>query len=429
MNHSFLNRQIIKLLFSMIIIVIPVFSQPGPDEIFKEFIYSPKHNARSHTATHFSELDPNCQRDFSKTHKWAQNKPRMVIKPLEIDIKQSVRAEMAIEFWGGHSGTSSQKFKVNGHDWIDLPQPENTPTSPYCYYRTLLGNKSVPIPLDLLQNGPNIFQFTCGPQICNNYNFGFYWIYSFTVRIYYEDSRSHPNGKITSPASGTEIGDNPKFLLEHTSQDSINRVDFIGFYEDFDWEGDGIFKTWHYQTRYGQIQHHVGTVYEDPYQVTWRTALIPDQQDPVKIMAKITDCNGMCYTTKAVKNLKLMRPDRSIKMYKSSEIPEVFAVRTGKRKSCKIEVPDTMDHAKSARIIVSTWSGATDDGTIHEILFNQKRIGDNFGVFHNYSFDMLSVPLEDILQGTNIVEIHSKYHGHALEINWPGPALLIEFEK
>ena len=138
------------------------FSQPKPGDVFKEFTFIPEHG-------HFGELDPDCTREFPEDH-WT-NRPWRVIKTLDVELEKSIKAEMSIEYWGGHSGTSEQKFKINGNDWIYLPQPEDTPTDPHCYFRTLLGNSSVLVPLEHLADGKNEVQFTCGPQICYNFNY------------------------------------------------------------------------------------------------------------------------------------------------------------------------------------------------------------------------------------------------------------------
>ena len=94
---------------------------------------------------------------------------------------------------------------------------------------------------------------------------------------------------------------------------------------------------------------------------------------------------------------------------------------------CTIDISDDIENAKSACLLLSTWSGKCDDGSIHEIMINGKRISDNFGKLHDFSFDHLSIPLEWIKKGMNEISIYSLFEGHSLEINWPGPVLLIEF--
>ena len=281
-----------------------------------------------------------------------------------------------------------------------------------------------PIPLDQLKHGVNIFQFTCGRQILYGFDWGMYWIYSFTVRVYYDKSKPHPTGRIISPVAGDSIGDIPEIVAEASSVNSVvKQVDFIGHYEDFDWEGDGIYRQWHYQTRYGILHKHIGTSAEAPYTVAWDTAWVPDQDQPVKIMAKITDEDGICIMTPAVDNLSLVRQGRSVRMYKSSDVPERFGVRTGHRMTCSIEVPDDLSNAKDARLILSTWSAGHAD----EIGLNDSILVERIGVVHDYSYDAIPVPIEIIKRGTNTFHIFSDTEHHAAEVNWPGPVLMVEF--
>lgn len=406
-----------KVLLLILLVPIVVWSSPGPGDVFKEFTYVPLQD-------HFAELDPNCPRKADPNFDM-RNWQHQVTKKLNIELGDAIRAEMSVEYWGGHIGTSEQKFRVNGHDWIYIPQPHNTSGSPQCYYRTILGNETVPIPLEYLKDGCNEFQFTCGPQICHNFNWGFYWIYSFTVYIYYNSLKPHTEGKITSPVSGSTTGDSPRITLSPSSPPgSIKQVDFIGYYEDFDWDGNGIFRQWQYQTQYGSLRKHLGTTTCAPYTVTWDTEWIQDQDQPIKIMAKITNNNGVCYMTPAVENISLVRKDRSVKMYKASEVPENFGVRVGKKKTCKINITDNLSNAKDARLLLSTWSAAHSD----EIGINDKMIVERIGRVHDYSYDSIRVPLDIIKKGTNIFYIFSKTEHHALEVNWPGPVLLIKYE-
>jgi hypothetical protein len=83
--------------------------------------------------------------------------------------------------------------------------------------------------------------------------------------------------------------------------------------------------------------------------------------------------------------------------------------------------------ATAARLVVSTWSGNVDDDSAHELRWNGERLAERFGVFHNYSHDLLELPVSRIKPGANEVTLFSTYKGHSLEVNWPGPVLLIEF--
>ena len=281
----------------------PCWGQPHPGDIFREFTF----NYGKSKSTSFSELDPNCPRKKDPTFDM-RDKPHQVPKKIDLDLDKAVRAEMSVEYWGGHIGTSGQRFRVNGHDWIAVPQPTGMSGNPLCYYRTLLGNNAAAIPLDHLRQGTNVVQFTAGPQIKYNFNWGFYWIYDFTIRVYYDASKPHPTGRITAPLAGAVLGDKPEVSAEVTASGTpMRQVDFVGFYEDFNWSGDGQFHQWQYQTEHGVRKHHIGTAAHAPWRIVWDNEWVPDQDQPMQIAAIVTDAGGMSFMTPAVANLGLGR--------------------------------------------------------------------------------------------------------------------------
>jgi len=75
--------------------------------------------------------------------------------------------------------------------------------------------------------------------------------------------------------------------------------------------------------------------------------------------------------------------------------------------------------------------GATPEQHFAELDPNAtfQRLANLFGQFHNYSFNSLEVPLALLKAGTNEVSLFSTFKGHAIEINWPGPVLLLELNK
>lgn len=395
------------------------WAQPEPGDVFREYTFTPQESF-------FSELNPDTERDFDSSSAFYLDRPH-AIKELSLDLEGATRAEMSVEYWGGHIGTSEQRFRVNGNAWTALPQPKGTPGAPECYFRTLLG-APVPVPLEQLRGGANQFQFHAGPQRCHSFNWGMYWIYSFTVRVYYNPSEvDHPTGRITAPASGTELHENPVLAASASSPNaSVNRVDFIGRYRDFDWEGNGVFRQWHYQTQQGRWRKHIGTAERPDYKVVWNTKWVPDQNRPVQLMAKITDNRGVSYMTPTVE-AAFARPNRSVKMYPCQEVPEYFGVRTGSKKSCTISVDNDLSEATAARLMLSTWSAVSHSSSVHGIRINGALVANNFGRFHDYSFDLLDPALENVEEGANEITIYSESDGHPLEVNWPGPALFVEY--
>jgi hypothetical protein len=345
---------------------------------------------------------------------------------LEIsDLERAVRAEISFYYWGGHIGTSNQKFRVNSGEQLPITQPA-TPGRPECYYRTVAGRSAVQFPLELLAPGKNRFAFFCGDQICHGYNWPHYWIYNYVVRIHYDPEKPCAKGVFKSPSGGDVIGDFPEMEIETLHPEKVKSVDFIPWCTAFDQDGDGKYRDWQYMVKGSKWNGTAGTALHLPFWAVWDNTWIPDQ-DSVHFMARITDFNGYCYMTEATGYFKLQRKNRAVKMFFPVSVNEAFGVRAGQRQQCRIKVDErTLRQATAARLAVSTWSGqAEEEDVVHDIGINGYRIAGNFGILHNDRISILEVPVIR-LEKENSVYIHSGTEGHALEINWPGPALLVE---
>jgi hypothetical protein len=400
-------------------------AEPGPGDIFRAYHY---------TSEMIVEFDPGSK----------QTNPKALLRrsisgrerTLDVwDLEDAVRAEISLEFWGGHLGTSGQVLKVNGGNWIDIPQITTTPGDARSYHRMLLGKVTMPLELSALKKGANVFEFRSGPQVTHSFDWGIYKIYAFTVRIYYNQSKPHPTGHIASPGEGHTIQDLPVIEVVATGSSPapdkteftpgpVRRVDVIGLYEDFNWEGDGHYRQWHYQTDLGELRRHIGTAHEAPYRVTWNNRWVPDQDRPVQIVAWITNVHGVTYVTPP-REVVLARPGRSVRMYKSTDVPEGFGVRKGARMSCKIMVSDDPAAATAARMVISTWAGNHAD----ELALNDRLVVARTGKDDYYSFDEIDFSTGLVQRGENKFSIHSTTLLHMAEVNWPGPVLLLEFPK
>gem|GEM_PF-1020235 len=403
-NPEMEMKRTILLFFTFLCLFLPVSGDPLPGDIFREYEYGKKV-------------------DFFKGA-FAFNDS--IVTFLEIsDLEMAVRAEISFYYWGGHIGTSNQKFRVNSGGQLPITQPV-TPGRPECYYRTLAGRSAVQFPLDLLVSGKNRFAFFCGEQICHGYNWPHYWIYNYVVRIYYDREKPCAKGVFKSPSGKEVIGDYPEMEIEALHPERVKSVDFIPWCTAFDQDGDGKSRDWQYMVKGSKWSNTAGIALHPPFKAVWNNSWIPDQ-DSVRLMARITDVNGYCYMTEATRYFKLQRKKRSVNMYVPVSVNEAFGVRAGQRQQCKIRVDDqTLKRATAARLAVSTWSGqAEEEDVIHDIGVNGYRLARNFGTLHDGQLSMLEVPVIR-LEKENGVYIHSETEGHALEINWPGPALLVE---
>ena len=339
------------------------------------------------------------------------------------DLEYAVGAEVCIELLQSHAGTHNKRIRLNGNEWLRIPEADEiTGSNPECYQT--LTYPVVELPLSQINEGVNTFKLTTDGQICHNFGWGQFIIYGVTFRIFYDDSKNHPDGSITSPLSDTTIGENPVITAEASSPDGIKQIDFIGFYEDFNYKSDNIWRQWQYTLSHGLLSRHLGTAKEKPYSITWNTGWVPDQKEPMMIMARITDNNGMQYITPAVENIQFTRENRLVKMYKPYNVPTRWATRTGNTHSCRVTVPHDLSNAVDARMILVSWAGTYADS----IGINKRKVVSWIGKSYDRSYDEIPVPLGLILPGENSLFTYARTDGHGIEVNWPGIVLKIAFE-
>ncbi len=348
---------------------------------------------------------------------------------LEIpDLNGAIRAEAQLERWGGHTGTIGKSLRLNGKEWIAVPELATTPPGKpgYCY--TYQDNPTVEVPLSDLQKGVNSLEGNSTGQDtrCGN-NWGQWGWYSAIVRVYYDPAKlPHPGGRITSHAAGKELTENPVVQVSVQGPSRIDRVDLLAYYDGFDEDGDGVFQDWHQAYRYAELVHHAGTAMVAPFKIRWDTAWVPDQAPgSVKLMARIRDSAGVWSVTPVVDRLTLKRVGSSVKFYKPRDVPDRYWARAGKLLSSKVAVPDSDPLAKATSAVVAlrTWNGLKYDFRLND------HTGKVEGAEHNYAFALRPVPVAAVHAGENTISFQTPSKDHGLEILWPGPALLVRYGK
>lgn len=349
-----------------------------------------------------------------------------------VDISGATKAEVYVSYWGGHVGTTDKKFRVNGGEWQPFPIPVGLTGNVYKYQITLFATVPVVVPTSSLVEGNNNIEVTAG----SGGSCPFYWLYSVTVRVYYGRSKLHPTGTIEVVPEGR---DKQNFTASATppSGRTIKQVDYIGNYKDFNWEGDGLFQNWHYTYKNGIILNHIGTATSSPYPVTWVTDWIPDQDKPMKAVARIVDSEGYCFITDAV-NPTFSR-NYSVKLFSSYDVPEAFYAASYLNSSytnyCHFNI-DTMTNASAAKLIVHTWNGAgeiKDTASIRELGVNGtviagKPVNIPIGVPINYAYNTYDIQdLNILIPGLNTFYMKCNTVHHSLEVNWPGPVILVKY--
>ena len=122
------------------------------------------------------------------------------------------------------------------------------------------------------------------------------------------------------------MGRSVELTLE--TEGSVSKLQYIGQYEDFDHNGDGIYRGWIYSYRYGQFTNHVGTSITAPFHFTWDTSWIPDSPTPMQIAARLVDPEGVIYMTEAITNLTFSRGEYSVELCKPYGVLNGFSTCT-----------------------------------------------------------------------------------------------------
>ena len=107
------HRTLICFLLTALYSASALYADLGPGDIFREL----------------SMNIPSWQRvtDPKANVSGAKQFPNTLNRKLIEDLHGAVRAEIYLEMWGGHAGTSDKRLRVNGGEWISIPDPKGHP--------------------------------------------------------------------------------------------------------------------------------------------------------------------------------------------------------------------------------------------------------------------------------------------------------------
>ncbi len=359
------------------------------------------------------------------------------------DLAGAIRAEAVINLWGGHVGTTGKKIRFNGNSWIDIPEfgsGNGIPDGADGFNYITQSDMVIPIPVGHLVSGENSFQGTNEGQ-SGPYGFGwgqFGW-YSIILRVYYDGSKSHSTGTISSPSNGSTFGENPS--VSASVSGGTDRVDFLAYYDGYDTDGDGVWQEYHhdYCPPVGgesdpTLKNHVGTATGGSWQVTWNTQYVPDQAaGSIKLLARIRNGNGVWYVSPEVTGLTLQRSGSYVRLYKPEDTPERAWARGDIGEiTTHYTIPGGDDVSTATEVVgfIRTWNGI--DGAREPSDYNYRKFNDwtdgEYGGNHAYSFDIRDFPTSELRSGTNgITFFSSNILHHGIEILWPGPGLIVRY--
>jgi hypothetical protein len=353
--------------------------------------------------------------------------------PGSINLADAIKAEMAVEFANVHLGIKGQAVRINGSDWIPIPFPASIPAvggeQDHIYMKAVV---TVDVPLSCFKDGSNTFQFKVDP---GEQPMSYTQFYGATFRFYYDPSKKvHSSGKITSPASGSSIGGSVDLTVK--IKGDASKVQYVGNYEDVDYNGDGMYGGWVYSYRYGEFADHIGTASTAPFSCTWNTSWVPDQPHPMQIAARIIDDVGVIYMTDAVKDITISRGDFSVELCKPYGLLNGFSTCTYgtpqgpvytadiRNKTEYFEVRGEIEKATDARLVFNGWKRHSAPAmSINDVLLTGITVDGGGNQFVNVPLR----PVSALKSGHNtLILVNAKDGG--TDIHWPGVQVLIRYK-
>ena len=397
--------------------------QPKPGDVFREYIWLP--DLAVEEGGKFLRVGGKLDYKINSGHFPAnRHDDGHVLFGQYLKLNQAVSAELVIEKLGSHDDTRNLRVSINRNPSIRIPNAKGIPEPEWDYMHH--NYPVVNIPLDHLNEGwENTFRFDV--DSVQRWNWPQNIIYGLVLRIYYNPEIADFKTNIMGISQGSALERNQRLGIENPIL-NIRQVEYIGFYDGLNHEGDGIYTQWHYHYFRGRVIHHIGTADMFPYKTIWDTSWIPDQED-IKVAARIVSNSGLIYFTEPVERLKLGR-DYIIELCKPFDQPKNWVTREDEFESM-INVTGDPTRIKEARIYWTSWSPCYANG----IYINGIKVFDKEGPCYEYmAHDIKIEDISIIKQGINIIKtgkepLHDGQMVHGMEVQWPGIMLKVKYLK
>ena len=346
------------------------------------------------------------------------------------DLFQLTGAELYLELWGGHPGTSNKRFLPNGKEFYNIPEV-GAEAGNCTYSYPVIGLK-----VQHLVRGINAFQFACDR---GNSFWGHFIIDNAGVRCFLKPD--HPdliqadlkgftaNVKLSDSGSVLRDTTDVSILYSKKFEQSIVSVDYFGRYFGFDDNGDGHENSWHGFTQKKQYRNHIGSASNPPFAVKWGTSMVPSQSEPMAIRAVVHLEEGSHYATDTLGGLVFLPERNRIEMYKCSSMPVPFWSRASQEKKAIIELPENISSLQRVQLLIKIWDGG--EGKIEEPF---KINGHPYSItsgraVHDVVFTVAEVNPEHLRPGKNEITLLSDTEHHGIEVLLPGPVLIARYGR
>lgn len=333
-------------------------------------------------------------------------------------------AELYCELWGGHPGTANKRVGINGRSLYSIP--ENGTAAGHCTHLYPL----IPLRRDDVVNGYNALQFACDQ---GKTFWGHFIVDNACLRAGLPSS--HPDlkkldldGFRASVRLRHHQGESLEALLDVNQPDRIQRVDFQGFYDGYDENGDGAARDWHGFTKNRQPAAWLGRSEAAPFSVFWDTSMTPGRAAAARARIAFRDAPGIIYETAPSQEIPLPGKETfRVQCVPASDLPAPFWSRAGELRSARISLPVAPAVVERAQLHVVVWDGGR--GSVKDpFRFNGLPVEVCGRGAHDVIYSVRELPPSS-LRPANSIELLSDTDHHGIEVLLPGPALLIRMRQ
>ncbi len=344
----------------------------------------------------------------------------------QVDLEHAIRAEAYIEKIQCHDRTDGLQIQVNDNSWYDVPYPDDIPDPQDEYMHHIYPVVEIPLS-DFIVDGENVFRFRIKPELLDD-DWSQNLLEGVTFRIYYDaEKKAHPQASITAPAANSALGTSVELTIDISDDSNIKQVDYLHNGEDINWEGDGIYRQWHFIMEESVLKKNIGSAATAPFSVTWDTEWVPSQNQTFSVAARVVDNTNLVYVTPAVSGLCFSRTNNSVELCKPYDVEPKWVTRKG-TKSEHFDVEGDLSKASAIQVHWKSWAGSYCSG----VKINGTDIGcGDGGKRYDVGFHLVDVSSTDMLQtGQNELSIDGSGGGsHGMEVQWPGPMVLVKYNK
>lgn len=334
-------------------------------------------------------------------------------------------AEFYAEIWGGHPGTTNKRIAVNGRSTYPLPCVGTE--DGHCTY----SYPSVPLKITDLVNGYQAVQFAVDQ---GSTFWGHMIVDNAAIRVAL--TNEHPDLKkagletFTSRVAVSARGNTWRLSLHCAPLfiEKIASVDFHGWYEGYDENGNLQQRDWHGYTKNRLPVATLGTVGQAPFEHTWETSMLPAQKDlAVRAAVRFKADINLVFLTGAARGLEIRRrTSETVRLFPVKDMPVPFWSRAGRLKTCHVELDIDPARVSKAELHVVTWTGGA--GTVKDYFkLNGVHYPVAEGARHALEYHRFPVEPANLRKGSNRIELLSDTEHHGIEVMYPGPALMVRY--